>query len=554
MTQGKIVDVTARTVGAEVAVSSTGTTITVLDGSPFDPTGGSVNIDGTTMGYVSAATDVGSPDDEVQVDTITLVDPVTVTAGDWIDLDPIRTVTTATVRLWDDAEPVPAIVPHELKSRISLGVRENPAEAETVEVEWDGGAPVLTAVHGQDGAQTWGNPLGEGLDVGDGGVVARGTIVADSVAVNGDITVAGVPLVGGLLDEATSGPGWLDRLGAGIVARQTFSVETSYRPAGEEWGYAAVSATMRAGRLYRVGAYVRASCDIVSGVTQCRLRVGPNADLTATEEALTDLTPVTSTTHRAASYMWGLVGYSSDTSVDALVTYRGIGGARSRMSAAEIFIEDVGPQGTYGGGSYRAIAPGGTTDPAPPPPPPSTVREYTSVWRATNSGTYTQGGSRRTVSDLVVGYIGASSSYGHQQSLILFGPSSAMSGETSLSMNAALTGAMVTKVEIWLYADHWYNSVGGVARLGKWSSSDSVPTMPNTLNASPSLSAPSSGTWRRDQGRWVTIPNWWISDGTRGITLGGGSSRASAYYGRFAGVTSTRPQAYWPRIRVTYTR
>lgn len=533
---GKVAAVTTRLLGAEVVEDSTGTTVLVDDAAPFDETGGSLTRDGEAIAYVSA---------DPQAETITLAEALTVAAGELLDVDPPLPVVTATVVLGDGGDAVDARVPHAMKARLPEGVRDDPTTAETVTLEWSGSQLLVADVLGRDASQTWGDPTGRGTDVGEGGIVVRDTMVVDSLESLGDVRIAGVSLVGRVLDGA-SDEGWLDRFSAAVVARQIFNNPTTQRSTGEEWTYAVLGATCRAGRVYRVSASVQAVPGVAGGVVACRLRVaaGGYAGQSSPQKARVDLGPAYSAGNAPFGYMQGFIGYSSDTDVELVVTYHGLSGATPTMNFAELVIEDVGPQGTYGGGSYRHIGP------ADPPPSTPAGREYTSTWIATQCGTYRQSGSRRTdVRDLVQGYVAAGAVNGHNQALVIFGASAAISGETSKTPAQALAGATLRKAEVWLHADHWHNSAGGTARLGKWGSSAGL--MPSSLNASPSLSV---AGWKRDSSKWVTVPTSWFSDSNTGVTLGGGSSRFSEYYGRFTGIASGTKYAHRPRLRLTYTR
>lgn len=539
MIHGKVATVTTRNLGAEVIVGSTGTLVQVTDAAPFDETGGSLSIDGAAIPYLSA---------DPELDTITLAEAATFASGDWLETDPALPVTTATVIVDEEGEAVEARVPHAMKARLADGVREDPSTAETVQLDWSGEQLVITDVLGQSGSQGWGDPSGRGLDVGEMGIVARDTIVAESFSSLGDITVAGVPLVGTAIDEA-SDVGWLDRFAAGLVETDNFTDVTKSRATAEEWGYAAIGATLRAGRMYRVAAMVSARANVTGGTVTVRLRLGTagSATLTSPQVARIDLGPYASSGLQPWGFAEAFVSFAVDTDVDLLVTYQGGASATPQMVAASPTIIDFGPQGQFNGGSLRPLKPATTVDPDPDPQPTTpTKRRYTSMWRATDSATYRQSGTKRTdADDLVQGYVSAGAVNGHNQACILFGATSASEGEAGKSINQALTGATLVKAEVWIYFNGWYNSAGGTARLGKLGGT----TLPSTLNATASKSVDG---WKSDQGRWVTIPNSWISDGNRGITLGGGTSRLSAYYGRAQGASGALSRR--PRLRLTYSR
>lgn len=140
---GKILAVTTRPVGAEVSQASTGAIVRVRDASMFDTTGGTLSFDGVEHAYVTA-----DPDDDAG-DSVTLAAPLTVEEGDRLAIVPVKQEVVATVRVWDDAEPVPAVVPLSLKPLLLEGVRSDQATAETVKVDWRDGDPIVAEVVGQ---------------------------------------------------------------------------------------------------------------------------------------------------------------------------------------------------------------------------------------------------------------------------------------------------------------------------------------------------------------------------------------------------------------------
>lgn len=498
--------------------------------------GGELNIDGTVVTYVSADHETG-----VVVLADALTDPIP--AGSWLAVHPVAPEITAQVLVEvDDGEGstmLEAVVPAALATLLPEGIRD-PGTEETVRLAMQGQTLVVAAVLDRDSSQSWG-----GTEVSEAGVTAAGTtIVADSLASMGDVSIAGVPLLGSILEAGGETPGWLERFSAGVVARQRFATITDPRPAGEEWGYGGIGATCRAGRLYRLSATIRAGTSAAGAITRARLRYATDAeaDLSSTEIAMLDLAPTPSSTTYVSGYMEGFVGFSVDTALDVLLTHQGLSATQSRVASAALLIEDVGPQGTYGAGSLRFVAPAGT--PTPPPAPPVTEREYTSTWRASDSSTYRQSGSRRTdVPDLIQGYASGGGINGHNQAAFIFG-GNAVAGEVGKTVSQALSGGTLRRAEVWLYFDHWWNSAGGVARLGKLGTAN----LPSSLSASPTRSE----SWKRKQGRWVQVPVSWFTDSNRGVTLGGGSSRQAVYYGRAFGHAAST--TYRPRLRLTYTR
>lgn len=115
-------------------------------------------------------------------------------------------------------------------------------------------------------------------------------------------------------------------------------------------------------------------------------------------------------------------------------------------------------------------------------------------------------------------------------------------------VQADLSGATITKMELYLYANHWYNNSGGTAVIGNHGSTSAPSSFP-------SGSATFNKSWStKSGGQWVTIPSswwtYWTTGAHRGFTLGDGASTSTSYYGRFNGVG----MSYAPKLRVTYQK
>ena len=170
-----------------------------------------------------------------------------------------------------------------------------------------------------------------------------------------------------------------------------------------------------------------------------------------------------------------------------------------------------------------------------------------SIWNATWSGSYNNAGNYNSFfgNGINQGYY--SSTNGIQKGMVGFAGNAA-SGETTKTITAALTGATITEIAVYLYANHWYNNSGGEAIIGVHGQS----SRPATFSYSGSTSSPS---WPKPGGRWVVLPSaWWAAFATgsnKGVTVGGGLvSTSHLYYGKFDGVGQTYP----PRLRAKYTR
>ena len=232
--------------------------------------------------------------------------------------------------------------------------------------------------------------------------------------------------------------------------------------------------------------------------------------------------------------MSNLMGNDTTTPIQSRVVlyYRSLAAAPtvSTRPWANLVVEDIGPfrpaTGTYRGGGA---------------PVDSGNREYTSEWVSNGGGTYRGNGTLRTdTTDMRQGYVGQQN--GDQHGIALF-TGNAVSGETDKTIAAALSGATIRKVEVYLYANHWHSSSGGTAMISAHSLTAMASTTPNTAKV---LSA----GWPKPGGRWVDITSIFDSS-KRGIWVGKTGSSSLTTYGWFngAGASSNKP-----RLRATYTR
>ncbi|MFJ5143068.1 hypothetical protein [Streptomyces sp. NPDC088707] len=185
------------------------------------------------------------------------------------------------------------------------------------------------------------------------------------------------------------------------------------------------------------------------------------------------------------------------------------------------YIEDVGPYipetGVYNTG-------GGTNTPV--------RRTYTKTYAASWSGSYANRSGYNSYygNQMLQGYV--SSTNGMQSALVGF----------PAALSTDLAGATITKAEIYLYFEHWYNNAGGTAVI----KAHKHASRPGTFSCDAESKAVS---WARNQGKWVDITSVFDSTSWRGIALDPNNSSAT-YYGRARGVGQTYP----PQLRVTYTK
>lgn len=116
-------------------------------------------------------------------------------------------------------------------------------------------------------------------------------------------------------------------------------------------------------------------------------------------------------------------------------------------------------------------------------------------------------------------------------------------------IRAALAGSRIEKVEVYLHSLHWMYGNGGQCVIGThngrgwqsraWESNHSVAQ---------------ARFWQRNQGQWITLPNW-VGDNFRdnklsGITVHAGTTNGF-YYGYFAGTADGWMK---PKLRFTYVK
>ena len=198
----------------------------------------------------------------------------------------------------------------------------------------------------------------------------------------------------------------------------------------------------------------------------------------------------------------------------------------------EMVAYDIGPTNA-GDGAWEANNGGGTGAP--------TTQQYTSVWQATDSASYSASGTKRTdTTHVYQGYY--SSNQGNQYGKFVFA-GGAIAGQTGVSVSTALSGIVsLDKVEAYVYANHWYYGAGGTGIIRPFNSF----TVNNTV---PSGSYVSTDNWIANSGKWVDISS--ISSASiGGFSVGQGPSTSGTYYGGYDGASDTNK----PLLRLTYTK
>lgn len=584
---GTVVKVSTSPAGAETAASAAAgaTVLTVVDAFDLAETGGTLLIDGAEATYLAA---------DHAADTVTLAEPLTadLEAGTLLLVSPPAPVTTATVTVEDDdgtMTTVEALVPASLLPSLPTGMRDG-TDPETVTLDVVAGTLTVVDLPDREPLEVWGDPQGRHVQIGedalsiwdvevpdeaaepvlfrstllggpgddqlllsraDGttyGLDAEGRFMATGGDFAGDIRVGGVPLIGTRLEGGDGEVGWLDSAPVGVTAWRQFDQTSAERATGEEWGYASIRATLRAGRLYRVTAFAEALTGNTGGVVNYRLRYTTDGSAVRVDSPILAL----DTTPEAPSATWpmpgdmtGVIGYDADTDLAVLLCYRGTSNATPKMTGATILIEDCGPVLGYAAGGYSTG--GATAGSSTVTTPPQVTREYTSTWKVTSwRAYYGNGNERSSGGELVQGYTPYYPDGGINRSAVLFNGGaeySTVPGEVGKTMGTALTDATITRTEVILTNRHWHSSSGGRALFGSHPGTSLPATLPSV---DPTATRPSTGLWPVGARRWERVPNATFGPSDRILTIGGGSSTSTTYYGRFAAT-----DVY---ARITYTR
>lgn len=195
------------------------------------------------------------------------------------------------------------------------------------------------------------------------------------------------------------------------------------------------------------------------------------------------------------------------------------------VTGSRLYVEDIGPVIPYGTFSLGT----GVTP----------VQTYTKTYAANWSDSYQSDGDRRNVAECYQGYY--SGTNGNQFSLI---------GFPYATIQSDLTGATVTKTELYLNNNHFYSNSGGTAVIG----THNYSTEPATASLGSVSENLDTESFTYGQAKWFTVTNTIannIKNNTaKGIALGPGPSTSQSYYGYFAG----NGQSGEPQLRITYSK
>ena len=89
----------------------------------------------------------------------------------------------------------------------------------------------------------------------------------------------------------------------------------------------------------------------------------------------------------------------------------------------------------------------------------------------------------------------------------------------------------IKKVEVYLYANHWYYNSGGTAYLRTYNSTSLPSSRPTAGNLV------TSSSWPKPGGRWVNVGTSWgslfQSGSAKGVLIGHTGTTSARAYGRF---------------------
>lgn len=214
----------------------------------------------------------------------------------------------------------------------------------------------------------------------------------------------------------------------------------------------------------------------------------------------------------------------------------GTGSSSGQAPAASVYAEDVG----YSFSPVLTFDMGTGVSP---------VQTYTKTYSANGSASFQEDGTNRVGFDsghCFQGYY--SGTNGNQYSMITF---------PYATIQADLSGATVTKTELYLNNLHWYNNSGGTAVVG---THNQTSVSGNHAYSQVTDNINQFSGWSLGQAKWVTlnnsIGNALKNNTAKGIALGKGQtsggtlSTSHLYYGYFAG----NGQSGEPQLRITYTK
>jgi hypothetical protein len=406
------------------------------------------------------------------------------------------------------------------------------------------------------------------------------TMVNNLDVTNKDISIGGSPLLGRGLDrfgmrEVNTSAGW--DAGRDYEVEPVGVAEAMSGANAGYYGAANVPSTTlnAAGALVQLG---QMNCDLSPGrlyafMTSPYLAIIPTGAVVALIIRWTSngTDPTTASPIFARAYTTGsgnyesfqigyraIAGTGSQTDVRFLAVVQYLTGTGTVTPVADPFYMTCLDTG-YGAPPASGTIINATTQAAGSPPATTTTKTYVSSWIASNSHTRrgTSSFGNNTINptsytgstSMLAGYY--SSSNGNQYSFIEFASANSTGSETNKSISTALSGATLTKVELYVKNTSFYSSSGGSQRFAA-TNFTSIPT--GTAVAPPAVTYTGNQAFTTGQGKWITLPSAAITaiktNGGRVVILGPGTSTSQSYYSKWNNhVSSSKPQ-----LRLTYTK
>lgn len=400
----------------------------------------------------------------------------------------------------------------------------------------DGGGPLVSARLGTPGVddflQVFSNTSGQAVATinQNGGVIAQKASLGNAA---GDVLVNGQPF------EA-----YFDSYPRGLV---DYGVRDSNGPAtsgtGNELKWLEVQTVLLPGRLYRIQlapTYVNASAAATTGLLVMRyatggaaVTTGSSTQLQSTKVYCPAADMFTSPPLAALINTTALSVPTEHRFLTSYITY-GPGNVFPVASASLpsiLTVEDIGKAKAQVGINFGA------------PVPPATRQNYVSYWSANASASYRGDGVKRTdTTDIVCGP-DPSGFNGNGCGLALFTAgayASSNPSELGKGILTALSGATITGVEVYAYANHTYYGAGGTLRYV----GGTYTILPATFTNAPS-NYYGAMTLGAGEGKYGPLK----IESLTSVAFGQTPSDYQ-YYVRLNGATVAHP----PVLKITYTR
>ena len=375
-------------------------------------------------------------------------------------------------------------------------------------------------------------------------VSSDGAVSAADLAVTADPTIAGRPLLGKTFDSAAE-TGWIDDLPKGIIGRGSLrplvsgkSVTNGFQDLG------IMSFTAQPDRSYRITlpyAYVptlssgaQAQVSLIAFYTLGTTATPQPADPTRSSGRLGQASKqvtLSTTSYPVTDVLSFVFDAVNTVPVEMRILFSSFAGPNLTMgySVADnttwnAIIEDVGT--SVPDTARLATAP--------------SISTYTRTYTASDSRSYNGDGSPDTFgnSKTILRHGQYLSANGNLRSAVVF----------PAAMSTDLSGATITKAEIYVESLHWATSTGGTARFFPMTGG----TLPGSITSVPGTPVVKRFT-ARNQGFWLQVPTSWFSASNRGFIIGPAADASQNNYGYFAAHNHAKTTAR-PKVRLTYTK